>query len=298
MSARGWVCRHVFTTELDAVVTASGEALERHPEVEFFFIRHWNGGPHVRLRLRGRDHRAPGAEALRSVERALRDVLRSAPASPWPSPDAYARRTRPLGEAEGVPESEIKTLRRPNTCEPAEYTAETDKYGTGEVLDRCEAYFCRQSAMIARELRTRRDAPDGWRFAAALHLVTALLEVGRAPGADGRPAAEAAAPPRLGRDWNPLQADAAGRIAADVATAISVRRWGRRIGPRLAEDLVSLVREIGQDTPRRCGPHLVHTSINRLGIVPEQERRLWRLARSARDRRPSPAGRDIEGQGP
>lgn len=273
---------HAFTTDLDGVVAAVTESLDQYPEVDYFFIRHWNGGPHVRFRARLRDRRALGERVLRPLESALGDTLGRAPSSSWPSPDAYARLARPLSAREGVLADGLNKLRSPNTFEYTDYVTETDKYGSGEVLDRCEAYFCSQSRTIAGELRRRRGEPGGWRFTAALYLVNALLRVRRATGVAEDPAPGRTTGPDVA-GWSSSQLRAASQVSVDVASAVSSGHWGDGIGWRLAEDLVGLAREIGQRTPRGCGPNLVHTSVNRLGLLPERERWLWELARSARD---------------
>ena len=145
---------------LDAVVTdAVGGLGTRLGLLEpdgppWFFIRYWQGGPHVRLRVAGlTDAEADRAEADLADRLARLDA--AVPPSARLDQDAYARAVRPLAAAgeQGVP-LPAGTLVAPGV-QRAVYEPEFERYGGRHLMPRSERLFHRSSRAALRACLSR-----------------------------------------------------------------------------------------------------------------------------------------------
>ncbi|MFB7596408.1 lantibiotic dehydratase C-terminal domain-containing protein [Streptomyces sp. NPDC056160] len=285
-----WVSAHVFTAHpLDLVVRelvprVSEELRGRGLIDRHFFLRHWQGGPHLRLRVR---LTAPAAES------AARDALaahaaaffRTRPSSRPMSEHQYHVLAAQLAAQE--PESEPGTPAPNNSLAFCPYRPEHTKYGHGAALRVVEESFATCSelattavvegwgtarrmahcfALLAGSTDTTASsphppAPDV--VAQYRHRRAALLGVARAARrtATATATATGAVPPGAG----PAFTDPAGTPPAD---ADPVTRWldSCRHAQRQAAD------------PARLAGHLTHLACNRLGVRLDQEATLRGLA--------------------
>ncbi len=223
----------------------------------YFFLRYWDGGPHLRVRLSTGTGRDVEARALDH----LRGYLAARPSADLPGADRYPREAARRAAAEGLTDY----LRVPvpnNTARPVAYRPEHHRYGYGAALAAVERHFV-ESSRIALGLVTAGLTRDR-RHAAAF----AAIILGwhgqrlRPPDHDDR---YEAGYPRL-RDGLHRLADQMAMVATGTTTLPAggaLRAWHRTIGsvpdPRVA-DLCT------------------HLFCNRLGVGPAEERYLRYLA--------------------
>ncbi|MEU8431870.1 thiopeptide-type bacteriocin biosynthesis protein [Streptomyces sp. NPDC029216] len=163
----------------DRVVTdVVGPAMAELPPGSWFFMRYWQGGPHVRLRAR--DLSAPAAGALARVleERlAVANVLQ--PGEKALDPARFAVQSRRLSEAgEGGVPVEERDLLAPGVYETP-YVPEYDRYGGPGLISVSEDLFGTSSELCLAFLRTRPS--DRARTALALRataVAASVLEAG------------------------------------------------------------------------------------------------------------------------
>ncbi|OLB64227.1 MAG: hypothetical protein AUI10_11985 [Actinobacteria bacterium 13_2_20CM_2_72_6] len=110
-----------------------------------FFLRHWRGGPHVRLRLLPHDG-GDVAEVRDAVREGCRRFFHTRPAPDTLPPATYAELARTLGRLEpGEPELPLQ----PNNSQQfIEYRPEHHKYGTGAALAAVERHFEESSDLV------------------------------------------------------------------------------------------------------------------------------------------------------
>ncbi|WP_185922022.1 thiopeptide-type bacteriocin biosynthesis protein, partial [Streptomyces sp. WAC06614] len=282
----------------------------------WFFIRYWEGGPHLRIRLLPHPAAGPGATA-QALDGAVRRVFAGLPHDGH-DPDGYLASIGDLAAASTAsdPTVDPSTAARvlPPGVHAAVYVPETDRYGTGAALAATEEVFRHSSELALRaagsgldELRTRLLGTEVLLKAAAL----AGPGVGRGahPGAgpDGGtdpvlaqlrahaaywsrwsrsaprevfPVADLA---RHAAEWAELLM-ARGRVSAAALTAraSAVSPW--------SEALAGLVaRPAG--TPTGLLISHTHMTLNRLGIFVHDEYILAEVAARLR----ATAGADTEG---
>ncbi|MFD7534922.1 lantibiotic dehydratase C-terminal domain-containing protein [Streptomyces sp. NPDC059819] len=149
-----WVSAHVFTGHpLDLVLcrlvsAAVAELRQRGLADRYFFLRHWQGGPHLRLRVR---LTTPAAETdVRSALNAHAGALfRELPASPSMSAHQYQLLARELSAQE--PGSEPGVLAPHDSLVFHDYRPEHGKYGYDTALRAVEDAFatCSELALAA-----------------------------------------------------------------------------------------------------------------------------------------------------
>ncbi|MFF4287581.1 lantibiotic dehydratase C-terminal domain-containing protein [Streptomyces sp. NPDC001633] len=149
--AADWVCAHVFyDTDQDALLTRCvgplvTELEQRALIQRYFFLRYWEGGPHVRLRLlpsRARD-RAGVAEV---AERRLGAFLAESPAPDVVDRSRFAQVAQGLAGLEGRAGHD-GTVRANNTAEFLPYEREHADYGRGPAIAAVERHFCESSRL-------------------------------------------------------------------------------------------------------------------------------------------------------
>lgn len=149
--AEDWVCAHVFyDTDQDALLTRCVQPLvselEKHGLIQrYFFLRYWEGGPHVRLRLlpsRAGDR----AEVTEAMERGLSAFLALSPAPDVVDRSHFAQVARGLAGLEGRAGHDA-VVRANNTAEFSPYAREHADYGDGAAIAAVERHFCESSRL-------------------------------------------------------------------------------------------------------------------------------------------------------
>ncbi|WP_371535847.1 hypothetical protein OG210_09840 [Streptomyces sp. NBC_00466] len=265
-----WVSAHVFTGHpLDLVVralipTAVAELRQRGLADRFFFLRHWQGGPHLRLRVRAA---TPAAEpAVRAALEAHASALfRTLP----PSRPMTAQQYRLLADqlATLEPESVPGTLAPNDSLAFHAYRPEHGKYGHGVALRAVEDAFATCSELAVAAVLA--EWSPAQRTAHCFALLTGSMDASAPPV---RPAPEVLAQYRNGRTALLTVARAARAAAragaAGPAGADPVTRW--LAACRSAQRQAAL--------PARLAGHLTHLACNRLGVRLGQEASLRALA--------------------
>ncbi|MFF8595401.1 lantibiotic dehydratase C-terminal domain-containing protein [Streptomyces sp. NPDC015220] len=266
-----WVGVHVFTGHpLDLVVRALvpgvlAELRDRDLIDRLFFLRHWQGGPHLRLRVRLTSPAAePAARATLAAHTAA--FFRALPPSQAMTEHQYDALAARLSARE--PESEPGTLAPNDTFAFLPYRPEHAKYGHGAALRSAEDAFA-----ICSELATDAVLAE-WGPARRQAHCFALLA--------GSLDASAAAPVRPAPD---VVARYRNRRAALLAVARAARTAAPEgAGGRAGADPVTRwltacldARRQAADPARLTG-HLTHLACNRLGVRLDQEATLRGLA--------------------
>ncbi len=281
LSPADWSALHCFLhwepEHVDAFLTGTVAPLMRSlkdvREIEdWFYIRYSEGGPHLRIRMRG---------ARRATVRALRVRLAAAvTAAPHPLRDPA-----PGWAAHG-------------RIAEAVYEPETDRYGGPAGLIVAEEVFCRSTeTAIAAVSRT---AAHNQRLVAAVDLVLATaaglgldaldtvrwLRRGAIAWRWHRDATTLAPPQVQGPALSAASAKSAVILARWTEISTTVRggaggklrdQWGRRV---LAAD-AELARRGGADRERRLQiwSSQLHMLLNRMGVRPDEERSIgWFIA--------------------
>lgn len=142
-----WIAVHLFhqgdldALLLDAVVPAVTDLARSGRARGHFFLRYWEGGPHLRVRVRAA---GPPGDASRRTERELverwNDWLERHPSPRAVDEDAYLRFATESAAREGLPAYE--PWRGLHDCaEPRTYRPEHARYGSGASLDAVERHF-------------------------------------------------------------------------------------------------------------------------------------------------------------
>jgi lantibiotic biosynthesis dehydratase-like protein len=165
-----WVSAHAFYYEdldrlvVDVIAPLTEDMTEDGLAHRWFFLRYWDGGPHVRLRV------LPAREEDRAeVEELIGDrfgtYFARNPAAGSVGQDEYARIARLLAHWEGVP-SHSERLYPNNSVSFIPYRREHDRYGRGASMDAVEQHFV-ESSRIAMRTLTKGTSPDQRTSAAA-----------------------------------------------------------------------------------------------------------------------------------
>lgn len=176
MDHHSWLSWHLHLRSADrsvgdrVITDVVGPAVDPLPDGSWFFIRYWQGGPHIRLRVR----RLAGADAAR-LHRSLEDRLgtagRLAPGEvPLDHVELGVRAARLAAAGEGGVPLVAEAPREPGT-HPAAYHAEYERYGGPRLLPVSEALFATSSALCLAFLR--RHPPAAARTALALRATAA-----------------------------------------------------------------------------------------------------------------------------
>ncbi|MFG1698024.1 thiopeptide-type bacteriocin biosynthesis protein [Nonomuraea sp. NPDC049309] len=265
-----WVSVHVFSQgPLDHMITELAGPLLGD---DGFFLRYWEGGPHLRIRVKSHpaEHVVARAEAY----------LREHPSEAVIDPEEYARLAATLAAREGL-SGHTGRLYPNDSVHLIPYRPEHHRYGTGRSLDAAERHF-HESSRIALEL-IRSGLPPARRGAAWLTMLLVAWQV----AGEGR----MFAPPPGAPVDAPYDEATRARLAALAAHARTVTAqpppsepsgvvatWYASIA-RLAGELAAA----GFDA-RRTGETVdlaAHLLANRLGIRVQEEARLRHLATGA-----------------
>lgn len=196
---RRWTSLHVFHDgDLDVVVTDLVAALRTRLDAEgasagTFFLRYWEGGPHLRIRVLPRAGREDDVRAIVEHEAATFLVRRPAPA--LLTQEEYARYAPGLAAAEGMADYE-RTRRPNNSFAHVPYRPETHRYGTGASLHAAEDHFVTCSDTVLRLLTAGATANQRTTAAVAVLALSRWLCPTAAPlAADGVAATDATGTP-------------------------------------------------------------------------------------------------------
>ena len=267
-----WLSLHIFRhDELDPLITGhvgplAARLVDDDLARRFFYLRYWEGGPHVRLRVCARPE---DTDRILSVARArLGAHFRAAPSRGRVTPTLYAEWAARYARAEQLTDYDREVV-PPDTVTLGRYEPETSSFGGGAALELVENHFCVSSALALRCLASGRPVLS---TASVATLATYVCLPDRATSV--LPGDDDPAWPAAGAEFLEL---AARLRAADTDQpggdpAVGWLFEMRRLGARMTE--------LGRPGPRvlsRC----LHLHLNRLGVTATQERRLRRLARRA-----------------
>jgi thiopeptide-type bacteriocin biosynthesis protein len=233
---------------------------------DWFYVRYWETGPHLRIRYRGtRDLRQSILDLVTAAGYPLLDID---PAAYYADINATEGPWLPHGDVREVP-----------------YEPEVERYGGPEGLPVAEDLFCRSTEVALAVLRSARS--ESARLSAAIGLA---ISTTKALGLD-RPAA-AAWLRTMGASWRYAQEPAAApsleshiaahQILSQRGKEISAR-WDRPSSPATAHWIEQIrAAKAKIDLPPQFWASQLHMLFNRIGINPEQERMVcWLVAAAA-----------------
>ncbi|MBB4934488.1 hypothetical protein F4561_005308 [Lipingzhangella halophila] len=168
-----WLAAHVFYHEhLDPMITdligplvteLTGSGLAD----EYFFLRYWDGGPHLRFRVLPPDASALG-QARDLVRSRVRGFLDAHPATTAVGAAEYQRSAERIARLENEPG--YSPMRPNNSVAFLPYRRERHRYGYGAAATAVERHFTESSRLALRLLGSDPDA--GQRFTAAYSMLT------------------------------------------------------------------------------------------------------------------------------
>ncbi|MEN3613814.1 lantibiotic dehydratase C-terminal domain-containing protein [Plantactinospora sp. ZYX-F-223] len=157
MEETNWVSAHAFyqgdqdhllVNAVDPLVT---ELMSGGRARGWFYLRYWDGGPHVRLRVLP----AVGAdsdEIRETVDRRLAAYFRDNPSTPVMTENAYAESAAMLAEWEQT-EPLFRSLQPNDSVVHVPYRREHNRYGYGAAIEAVERHFVQSSTVAMRLLR-------------------------------------------------------------------------------------------------------------------------------------------------
>jgi hypothetical protein len=174
-----WQAFHVFyhgdidTLLLDCVGPLIHRLRRERIGGEYFFVRYWNGGPHLRLRIRPMGD----PDTLHAaVLTALGDFLRGNPAGRSLSHEDYAQQMvhmQTIHDSIHVPEPS-EPLQPADSVQSRDYAFDAFRYGRGSEAEAIsEGHFCRASEMAMYVIAQTRGNMDA-RMTLGLYLTAAL----------------------------------------------------------------------------------------------------------------------------
>lgn len=181
MSERSWVSAHLFYhADQDAVIVGvikpAVERLRSAGIAEgFFFLRYWEGGPHVRLRVLT----SSPDEARAIIEETAATFYTTSPSTSTMSQQDYDENAANLAALEEMADYDRK-LHPDNSVAFIDYVPETEVFGKGASLEAVERQLMATSALavalIARGRTAGQRAMDAFAMMAANRtLFTSIL---------------------------------------------------------------------------------------------------------------------------
>jgi hypothetical protein len=269
MREADWVSAHLFYTDdldvllVDAVRPLVTDLLADETAHGYFFLRHWDGGPHVRLRLLVPDE-ADQSRVRGAVLDHCGQYLRRHPSVTPLSPERYATMAARLAGLEQTPSHRPAPLPN-NAVQFIAYRREYDRFGTDAEMQAVERHFI-ESSHIAMALIGSQARADQLRTAAYAMIVLAWLtgdRIGLAPATwTGLQTADLEAQYLRQRDRLLTLADLAHRLAAGRAPEVaegSLAAWLRSIR--------ALRAQLPESTASRVIDICAHLLSNRLGLT-------------------------------
>jgi hypothetical protein len=145
-----WVSVHAFHQgDQDALLTGGvaptvAALTESGHARRWFFLRYWEGGPHLRVRVQPMPSR--GAAVRRALLVGLGSYLREHPSTPWLDEKSYAAMAAALARSERLAGFE-PALRKNDSAALVPYRPEHDVYGRGASLAAVEHHFAESSRL-------------------------------------------------------------------------------------------------------------------------------------------------------
>ncbi|UTX35581.1 hypothetical protein NNL26_04970 [Micrococcus luteus] len=268
--------------------------LEHKLHGQFFFLRYWQGGPHLRVRYR------PGQErAAMVVDQFVKDLRAGIPTFDTESSQEYAAAAEFQSELARLEGEEVIPARPLGNVEAVPYVPELRKYGGKEGVAAAEQVFCATSTWVLETLAERRGrgTPPPPPIGESVHVAAMFLAGSGLGVSDSVGFLEhyeswwsRYSTPEQQASW-PLIYE---RIA-DNLRAVAQGAWGVR---QPADPLFSLAGKTldslqhGDPVPARaldvngtpftgCLSNYIHTTNNRLGLIPAGEGLLAYLLRRA-----------------
>ncbi|NUT50997.1 MAG: hypothetical protein HOV94_27390 [Saccharothrix sp.] len=263
-----WRVEHVDAFVADVLAPALAEHRAEGRISDWFFLRYWRTGPHLRVRLRdAADHVDVIAEQVRAL------VAAAGHPGAEPDPDRFHAALGVPGDT-WLPHGDVREV---------PYEPEVERYGGPDAMPVAEEVFCRGTDVAVAVLRAART-PQA-KLSAAVELVMATVF---GLGLD-RPAA-ASWLRTLAASWRrqhePATAPtmtshlAAHRLHADRAAQLSAR-WDR-VATAPTGAVAYWADQVRADLPLHVWGSQLHMLLNRLGIGPDEERTLcWLVAATA-----------------
>jgi hypothetical protein len=149
----------------------------------YFIVRYWNGGPHLRLRLKQVD--PAQAESIRDKIAGIIVSEYSELERDWPEPASYlahAERMASLEQNLGVPLSmveKVEPLQQHGSVQIRPYRFDAARYGLDN-QEITETHFCNSTTIALLILRMTKGSPNAINTL-ALHLAAATVRVMRRP---------------------------------------------------------------------------------------------------------------------
>ncbi|MUN35309.1 lantibiotic dehydratase C-terminal domain-containing protein [Actinomadura litoris] len=177
-SEHGWVSLHAFHQGdqdrllREAVAPLARELTDGGRIAGWFFLRYWDGGPHVRLRALP-SAGTPPEEIEQAFTKHVGAYLRDHPSEPSMGEDEYARTAEMLASWEEV-EPGFATLQPNDTVVPVPYRREHDRYGYGAAIEAVERHFTDSSELAMRLLVSGASAGERSTAAFAMLLLAWL----------------------------------------------------------------------------------------------------------------------------
>ncbi len=269
-----WTAEHVDAFIADTLAPLLRQYVEADRVADWYYLRYWETGPHLRIRLRGTTSGTDSELAAR-----LRELVASAE---FPvlelNPSAYYAGVGAQGDTVWRAHGEVWQ---------APYEPEIERYGGPAALPVAEQLFCRSTEVAVAVLRAGRSASTKLTAAIELAMITArALDLDRAGAASWLRS--------LGASWRRVRepAPAPGiesHLAAEHLLAargpMIARRWTREPTGASAYWLEQVRVARGKLDTEPAGYWLsvwasqLHMLFNRLGISPADERMIcWLVA--------------------
>jgi thiopeptide-type bacteriocin biosynthesis protein len=294
-----WVSAHVFRHDdldellLTQIAPLMSELAADGLVLGFFYLRYWDGGLHVRLRMR--TAAAHTGEVSERVTDRLGAYLRANPSRHPMNPADYERLAVGFAGLEGM--SGYERLLPPDTIRFIPYPPEHLSFGHGASLASVERHFCASTTVALDTLRT----PPPQRLSAAMvmtlaallclpadaaqvdtHLLAQAGTMMNGPEPNISDATEAKV--AWARSRHELSAMAERLRTADlsITPGIPALAWLRSV--RELRDRLAALRRDGAfssgfpDPIAHALDRCLHLHLNRLGISLTQEARLRRMA--------------------
>lgn len=170
-----WRALHIFYYEKrdELLVHGIRPILEKYGVKEFFFIRYWEKGPHIRLRIK-----SGNSELFESIRREIEEFVAANKSEAIISEHHYQEVSEMFAKKEKIENIKDKSLIPDNNIREMPYLPEYDKYYGEDGVALAEREFCFSSslALSVIELSSSKSSKMYYGVAYALALVDAVLE--------------------------------------------------------------------------------------------------------------------------
>lgn len=260
-----WTTEHVDAFIADTLAPALAEHRAAGRIADWFFLRYWSTGPHLRIRLR---------DATTDLTAQLRHLVSDA-GFPEQSldPERFYASLGTSGD-DWLPHGDVREV---------PYEPEVHRYGGPQALPVAEQVFCRSTDVAVAVLRAART--PGAKISAAVELVmatTIALKMDRLAAASWlrtlasgwRQGHEPSTPPTL-------HSHVAARKLHEQRAADLSARWDR-LESHSTGAVAFWMDQVRPDLPTYVWASQLHMLLNRLGIGPDEERTVcWLVAQTA-----------------